>query len=133
MRIGPAAGGYEDFSSLDEAQVQVVGSGADVSGTGTLVSSIIKTGGNSASGSLYYANAGNWGQSDNIDDNLRALGLDGSTRLRQNYDFSADMGGRIVYNKLWWYAGGRRAVETLFDRAARSGVIPPMRTPLFLA
>lgn len=28
---------------------------------------------------------------------------------------------------------GRRAVETLFDRAASSGVIPPMRAPLFLA
>jgi 1,4-dihydroxy-6-naphthoate synthase len=36
--------------------------------------------------------------------------------------FSVDLG-----------AEGRRAVETLFDRAARSGVIPPMRAPLFLA
>jgi hypothetical protein len=111
VRIGPQAGDYEDFSSLDEAQVQVMGSGADMGGTGTLVSSIVKSGGNSASGSFYYANAGNWGQSENLDDKLRALGLDGSTQLRANWDVSGDLGGRIFYNKLWFYMNGRRAVD----------------------
>ena len=37
-------------------------------------------------------------------------------------DYSIDLG-----------AEGRRAVETLFARAAASGVIPPMTAPLFLS
>src|SRR5262245_22794024 len=111
VRIGPQAGDYEDFTSLDEAQVEVMGTSADMAGTGVKVTSIVKSGGNDAHGSAYYSKTGNWAQSDNLDDRLRALGLSGSNKLRDRYDFNGDLGGRIFYNKLWFYMGGRRALD----------------------
>ena len=112
VRIGPEAGDYQDFSSIDEAQVQTTGSGAEMAGSGVRVNSIIKSGGNSASGTGYFSQyMGDWSLANNIDDKLRAAGLTGTNKLRGRYDFSGDLGGRIFYNKLWFYTGARRALD----------------------
>jgi hypothetical protein len=112
VRIGPEAGDYQDFSSIDEAQVQTTGSSAEMAGSGVRVSSIIKSGGNSASGTAYYSqHLGDWALANNIDDELRAAGLTGYNKLRGRYDFSGDLGGRLIYNKLWFYTGARRAMD----------------------
>ena len=127
VRIGPEAGDYQDFTSIDEAQVQTTGSGAEMAGSGVRVSSIIKSGGNNASGTGYYSqHMGDWALADNIDDELRAAGLTGTNSLRGRYDFSGDLGGRILYNKLWFYTGARRALD---DPIIAGGDVRPDGSP----
>src|SRR5207247_8147945 len=48
-------------------------------------------------------------QGDNLDDALRAQGLTATSPLKNFYDLSADLGGRIIRDKLWFYgAYGRQ-------------------------
>lgn len=107
---GGFPGVYYDFTAFDEAQVQVLGNGAEIPGSGVWVNGLVKSGGNTFNGSGFYALTGPKLQSNNIDEELRVRGVTGSNRLASRYDFNGDIGGRIVPNKLWFYGGGAPGV-----------------------
>jgi hypothetical protein len=104
-------GTYQDFTSYEEAQTQVIGNTAEMPGTGVWVNAIVKSGGNAFHGGGYYGLTGPWAQSENIDADLAARGVTGTNKLVKRYDYNGDLGGRLILNKLWFYAGARRALD----------------------
>lgn len=102
---------YPDLASLEEVQVRAVGNDAEVATAGVNFIGVIKSGGNDFHG--YYL--GQWEgknfQSNNIDDALRAQGISEGNRRQRYYDTNADLGGRIVRDRLWFYTGTRHLAD----------------------
>jgi Carboxypeptidase regulatory-like domain len=98
-----SAGFFYDYSSFDEVQVKALGSGAEVATAGTNFVGIVKSGGNQFHG-RYFAAGQTYGlQSKNLDDDLRARGVQEGDHIIRYSDLSGDLGGRIIRDKLWFY------------------------------
>ena len=81
---------------------------AEVQAGGTRVNLIPKDGGNTFSGSLYAGvSDGSW-QADNLDSELKGLGLAAVDGLANFHDVNPSIGGPLVQDKLWYYGGFRQ-------------------------
>src|SRR5437867_10099641 len=108
-------GNYVDMGSFDEIAVNAAAHTAEMAVPGIQMIFISKSGGNSyhGSGLAHYENEA-W-QSFNIDGPQIARGTSGGgglaprdvNRLHKFRDTSADLGGYVVKDRLWWYAGVR--------------------------
>ena len=97
-------------STLEEVQIKSSGNDAEVSVPGISMVAIMKSGGNTFHGTYQASTESPKLQADNLDNALRSQGLTATSPLRNFYDVSADLGGRIVRDKLWFYgAYGRQA------------------------
>jgi len=108
--IGAADGvGYvSDQGTIQELQVETSGMGAE-SGSGSVSINLIpKTGSNLFSTTIegYYSGPGM--QSSNIDDGLRAAGIDSSAEVQNVYRLGAQLGGPIIKDKIWFFAAVAR-------------------------
>jgi hypothetical protein len=96
---------YFDSFSLAEAEFKTAGNNADVPFAGVNMVAVMKSGGNDFHGDI----AGDWEsprfQGNNITPSLAALGLKNTNPIKDYYDYSADLGGRIIRDKLWFYGG----------------------------
>lgn len=108
---GSQSGVYFDFATYQEAQVVVAGSNAEVSGSGTFLNVILKSGANTFHGNVFYGPTWPAMQSSNIDEELARKGVTGGNELLGRYDVSADFSGRIIRDKLWFYSSGRYAMD----------------------
>src|SRR2546428_3112974 len=100
---------YFNDSTLEEVQIRTSGNDAEVSVPGISMVAILKSGGNNFHGAYSGAFETPRLQADNLNDSLRAQGLTATSPLKNFYDVSADLGGRIVRDKLWFYgAYGRQ-------------------------
>ena len=72
---GGVSGYLYDMSNSSEVQVAISGGLGEADRGGPAFNIIPKTGGNTFSGTGFTSYAGKWGQSSNIDDHLRSLGL----------------------------------------------------------
>jgi hypothetical protein len=109
---GTQSGNYWDYSSLEETRVQTVGSDADVPNRGIYLDLRVKSGGNDFHGDGYWAQTNRHFQSNNIDSALAAQGIKSGNPVEDRSDFSGDLGGRIIRDKLWFYYDARRRDET---------------------
>jgi hypothetical protein len=101
---------YFNDSTLEEVQIKSSGNDAEVSVPGISMVAIMKSGGNTFHGTYQASTESPKFQADNLDDRLRAQGLTATSPLKNFYDVSADLGGRIVPDKLWFYSAyGRQA------------------------
>jgi hypothetical protein len=101
---------YFNDSTLEEVQIRTSGNDAEVSVPGISMVAIMKSGGNNFHGTYQISTESPKFQSDNLNDALRAQGLTATSPLKNFYDLSADLGGRVVRDKLWFYgAYGRQA------------------------
>jgi hypothetical protein len=96
---------------------------------GLLVDAVIKSGGNDFHGNVTFYASGPQLEANNIDDTLKAAGIR-LAKLDVIRDTSANMGGRIVRNKLWFFGGGRyeQVVREILDAFDPLG--DPTGTPL---
>src|SRR5262245_29819421 len=100
---------YFNDSTLEEVQIKTSGNDAEVSVPGISMVAIMKSGGNTFHGTYQASTESPRLQADNLDSALQAQGLTATSPLRNFYDVSADLGGRIVRDKLWFYgAYGRQ-------------------------
>jgi hypothetical protein len=94
---------YLDTAALEEVQVKALGNDSEVGAPGVVLVSVIKSGGNKFSGRAQ----GFWEpkaiQSDNLDDDLRRLGVTAAQKLDGYRDVGGDLGGRIIRDRLWFY------------------------------
>jgi hypothetical protein len=130
---GTPEGVYWDFASFDEVAISTVGGNAEMPGSGVSLNSIVKSGGNTFHGSGSFMKTGPWAQANNIDADLTARGATGSNSLLQRYDGNADVGGRIIRDRLWFYTSARRAkddveVAGLFKPDGTPGNLPKIQT-----
>jgi hypothetical protein len=100
-------GNHFEFNALDAVRVQAVGSNAEMPRRGLLIDATVKSGGNEFHGgsSLSYAN--HTFESNNIGAQYREWGLTSKPKLHWVTDFNANLGGRIVRDKLWFFASVR--------------------------
>jgi hypothetical protein len=104
---GGVSGYMYDMSNSSEVQVSISGGLGEADRGGPAFNIIPRTGGNKFSGMAFASFAGKWGQTSNIDDNLKALGFGDQPALIKNFDTSFSMGGPIVRDRLWFFGNAR--------------------------
>ncbi|HEY2163285.1 MAG TPA: TonB-dependent receptor, partial [Gemmatimonadaceae bacterium] len=99
---------YSNLQNYEEIVVQNSGAGADVSAGGVRQNLITRRGGNEfhGTGAAAYA-SGNW-QATPLTPELVARGLTKGDSFDSIYDYEFGAGGRIVRDKLWWFAAARK-------------------------
>ena len=101
-------------TNFQEVVAETSGIGADRDTGGMQLNMIPRDGGNIFSGLLQLAYSGPDLQSNNINDELIARGLDNSTRglaaIKKFYDASGGIGGPIRQNRLWFFGAARKSV-----------------------
>jgi hypothetical protein len=102
---------YWDYTTIEEASVRTIGNSAEVPSRGVNLNAIVKSGSNVFHGSAWYNKTSSDLQSDNVDAELAAQGVEKGERLDTRHSYSADLGGRIIRDKLWFYGAARRAVN----------------------
>jgi hypothetical protein len=96
-----------DTANAEEMQVLISGGLGEAETGGPSINIVPKSGGNDFRGSAFYSTSGDWATSDNVDDELRALGITQPPTLRTNWDTSFSMGGPIKRDRLWFFANVR--------------------------
>ncbi len=96
-----------DTANADEMQVLVSGGLGEAETGGPSINIVPKSGGNLFRGSAFYSTSGDWATSNNVDDELRALGITQPPTLRTNWDTSFSIGGPIKRDRLWFFANAR--------------------------
>jgi hypothetical protein len=104
---GNQSGNWFDSQVFEEASITSVANPAEAPSRGIQVSIVIKSGGNDFHGSGSLIQSGKKFQGDNVDDKLRAQGITAGNPVAVRWDRSAELGGRIVRNKLWFYVQAR--------------------------
>ena len=100
-----------DSVNADETSVTVSG-GMGESDTGGPVMNIVpRSGGNSFRGQAFVNNAGDWSRADNLDDELRAVGIEETPGIINAYDSSITYSGPIKRDRLW-FLGSYRKLNT---------------------
>jgi hypothetical protein len=103
---------YFNDSTLEEVQIKSSGNDAEVSVPGISMVAVMKSGGNTFHGVYQASSESPRFQSNNLTNALRNQGLTATSPLKKFYDVSADLGGRIVKDKLWFYGGYGRQAKT---------------------
>ena len=127
-----ASGTRYDYSALEETVVQTLGNQADSPTQGVQINAVVKSGGNDFHGSGFLGGGTGWMQADNVDDELRALGVTAGNPVDRRWDVSGDLGGRIIRDKLWFYGAlrGRRQdlqVVNAFKSDGSPAISPTLR------
>jgi hypothetical protein len=114
MTVGAASGGggvgtlTYDTNNSEELSV-VVSGGLGESDTGGPVMNLVpRSGGNSFTGQAFYNTAGKWSSSNNVDDDLRAIGIPEPGGVISAYDASASLGGPLLRDKVWFFGSYRQ-------------------------
>jgi hypothetical protein len=110
-KAGSQGGNYWDYSAIEEAKIQTVASEADTPVRGIAINAVVKSGGNDFHGGGFAADTSKNLQSNNIDTGLAAQGITSGSPIEKRNDFSGELGGRIILNKLWFYTSGRSRRE----------------------
>jgi outer membrane receptor protein involved in Fe transport len=107
----PAATGatmyYFDYDSFEEVQVSTGSHAAEIATPGVYLNVVIKSGGDTfAGGASYYYENENF-SSDNIDQELMDQGVSRGSSINLFSDFTAQLGGPIVKDRLRFYTSWR--------------------------
>jgi hypothetical protein len=105
------SGNYFDYASVEEARVQTVGADASMPLRGVMMDVLIKSGSNQFHSATWWQYTNSNIQSSNLDDSLRSQGITEPAELRARWTGSSDLGGRIIRDRLWFYAGATRNVN----------------------
>ena len=98
---------YTNTQSYEEMVFQTTSAGADVSAGGVRQNMVPRQGGNELHGSINaYGSRHTW-QAASITPDLIARGLTKGDGLDGLYDLEGGVGGKIVRDKLWWFAAVR--------------------------
>jgi hypothetical protein len=114
---GVAGYGY-DTTNAQEVQLTVAGGLGEADRGGPQFNIVPKTGGNTFKGTYFGSLAGDWSQSNNVDDTLKSYGIPAPTKIIKNWDTSFSMGGPIKRDKVWFF-GVVRTLGEYTDIAGR--------------
>jgi hypothetical protein len=96
--------GFEDFGSYEEVQLSAAAKGAEAQNPGVTASFVIKSGGNDFHGTAFVAWEDDSFQSNNITQKLLDRGFAPTkNNFTRHNEFSFDLGGPIIHDKLWFY------------------------------
>jgi len=99
--------GYDNFAMAQEIAIETNAAGAEVSGGGVRINLVPREGGNTfRSDTFFSAMTKSW-QANNITPALKAALLPTPTASEYMFDINPSAGGRIVRDRLWFFASGR--------------------------
>ena len=103
---GQATAGGQLLNTAGASEVVINTSGGlgEAEGAGVNLNIVPKDGGNTFRGSVFGNTAKNWMQASNFTQSLKDQGLRTPADLKNLYDVDGQGGGRIVRDKLWFYA-----------------------------
>jgi len=96
-----------DSVNVDEVSVAVAGGLGETDIGGPVMNLVPRAGGNNFRGNAFVNNAGDWSRGDNLDDDLRAVGLNQTPGIINSYDASVSYGGPIKKDRLWFFGSWR--------------------------
>ena len=97
-----------DIGMVQEVALETSAISAEYREGGVAMNLVGKEGSNKFSGSFFAAYANDKMQASNFDDQLRASGVGAVNGLDKNYDWSAQVGGPLVQDRLWYFGNFRR-------------------------
>jgi hypothetical protein len=97
-----------DTNNVEEVSVLVSGGLGENETGGPTMNLVPRSGGNKFSGQAFYNTAGKWSAGDNIDDELRAIGITNPPAIVNSYDASGSIGGPIKRDRLWFFGSYRK-------------------------
>ncbi len=100
-------GQYIDFSAFEEAVVATLGHDASIPTRGIYMNTVVKTGSNDLHGRGFFGWTNQTFQSNNLTPALEARGVGTPDELELKDDMSAEVGGKIIRDKLWFFGMGR--------------------------
>jgi hypothetical protein len=100
-----------DSVNVDEVSVTVSGGLGESDTGGPVMNLVPRSGGNNFRGQAFMNNAGDWSRGNNLDDELRAVGIDEPPGIISSYDASVSYGGPIKRDRLWFF-GSYRKLDT---------------------
>ena len=100
------------MGAVDEMIVNAAGNDPEIATPGMAFQVIIKSGGNSFHGDGLYAFQTRGLQGNNIDDNLRSLGVPSGNPMDFYYDLNGSLGGRLIRDRLWFFGAAAAARST---------------------
>ena len=112
MTVGAARSGgvssyVYDSVGVEEVAVRVGGGLGETDTGGPIMNLIPRSGGNTFAGTAFTNLAGDWSRGDNLDDDLRAVGITETPGIVQAHDASISLGGPILRDRLWFYGSYR--------------------------
>lgn len=105
---GNQTGFYFNDGLMDEISYQTSSLPAEAPVGGVQINMIPRDGGNQFHGGIFATGANESMQSDNLDDELVALGFRAQNRVDTVYDVNLTFGGPVVTNRLWFFSTFRR-------------------------
>jgi hypothetical protein len=101
---------YPDFATAQEVEIKSAGTSPEVNQAGSVWNLVTKSGGNQTHGRVgeTYINGKHGLQSNNVDATLRAQGLSNADSVIWFTDFTGDLGGKVIADRVWFYGGYRR-------------------------
>ena len=97
------------LGGTEQMDVKTFGNSAEIQNPGAALNYVFSSGGNQFHGkfSSLFMNKSIF-QATNVDDGLRANGFTSAEALRNYYDLQGYLGGRLVRDKVWFFAAGRK-------------------------
>jgi hypothetical protein len=106
---------FGDYNTYEQVQISAAAKGAEAQSPGVTLSFVIKSGSNKLSGMYLAAWQDGAFQGSNVTPELRRQGFDpGNNKFTRYNDFSADLGGPILRDRLWFYAAYGHNYSGLF-------------------
>ena len=110
-RSGGVSSYVYDTPNSQEVVITVGGGLGESDIGGPVMNLVPKSGGNSFRGTAFINEAGKWSRGNNLNDDLRAIGLTQTPGIIQAYDGSVSYGGPIMKDRLWFF-GSYRNLDT---------------------
>jgi len=116
MTVGAARSGgvssyVYDAVGVEEVAIRVGGGLGETDTGGPIMNIVPRSGGNTFSGTAFTSLAGDWSRGNNLNDELRGIGLTETPGIIQAHDASISVGGPIKRDRLWFY-GQYRNLDT---------------------
>ena len=97
-----------DTVNADEVSFAVAGGMGETDIGGPVLNIVPRSGGNTVAGQAFINGAGEWSKGDNLNDELRAVGITETPGVIKSYDASVSLGGPIVRDRLWFFGSYRK-------------------------
>jgi hypothetical protein len=101
-----------DIANASEVNITVAGGLGETENGGPSINIVPRSGGNTFQGSVFASGSGDSFRSDNVTDELRAIGITHGPGIIKQWDVSGSYGGPIKRDRLWFYGTARNYANT---------------------
>lgn len=98
---------YVDYGALDEVSIGTDSNDASMPTPGVQINAVLKSGGNTLRGEMYFDYENENFQARNVTDALRRVGVGEGSRITYYHDANFNVGGPFKRDKFWYFVSTR--------------------------